>query len=162
MQNKVTHSSTIYYDFSFLCCSCVVQSPTRVQLFATPWTVAQHSSLSLTIFWSFPKFMSSVMPSNHLILCRLLLLLSSIFHSFRVFSSESTLHIRQLKYWSFSFSINPSKEYSGLISFKINWLDLLAVQRTLKRVLQHHSSKALLLPQLCLLYCPVSSSHICT
>ena len=141
MQNKVTHSSTIYYDFSFLCCCCVVQSPTRVQLFATPWTVAQHSSLSLTIFWSFPKFMSSVMPSNHLILCRLLLLLSSIFHSFRVFSSESTLHIRQLKYWSFSFSIILSNEYSGLISFKVDWFDLLAIQGTLKS-LYHYSLKA--------------------
>ena len=108
-----------------------------------PWTTAHQASLSLTNPWSLLKLMSiqSVMPSNHLILCRPLLLLPSIFPSVRVFSSESVLCIRWPKYWSFSFSINPSNEYSGLISFRIDWLDLLAVQGTLKSLLQHHSSK---------------------
>ena len=109
---------------------------------ATPWTAAQQASLSFTIFQSLLKLMSikPVMPSNHLILCRPLLLLPSIFPSIRVFSSESILHIRWSNYWS--FSISPSNEYSGLISFSIDWLDLLAVQGTLKSLLQHHSSKA--------------------
>ena len=103
--------------------------------------------LSLTISWSLLKLMSIglVMPSNHLILCRPLILLPSIFPSIRVFSNESVLHIRWPKYWSFSFSISPPNEYSGLISFKIDWLDLLAVQGTLKSLLQHHSSKASIL-----------------
>ena len=113
----------------------------------TPWTAAHQSSLSFTISRSLLKLMSieSVMPSNHLILCRPLLLLPSIFPSIRVFSSESALHIRWPKYWSFSFSISPSSEYSGLISFRMDWLDLLAVQGTLKSLLQHHSSKASIL-----------------
>ena len=121
-----------------------VQLLSRVQLFATPWTVARQSSLSFAISWSMLKFMSIelVMPTNHLILCLPLLLLPSIFPSIRVFSNESALCIRWPKYWSFSFSINPSKEYSGLISFRIDWFDLLAVQGTLKSLLQHHSSKA--------------------
>ena len=109
---------------------------------ATPWTAAPQASLSITNCWSLPKLISieSVMPSNHLILFYPLLL-PSIFPSIRVFSNESTLHIRWPKYWSFSFNINPSNEYSGLISFRMDWLDLLAVQGTLKSLLQHHSSK---------------------
>ena len=111
-----------------------VQSLSRVRLFATPWTVARHASLSITKSRSLLKLMSidSVMPSSHLILCHPLLLLPSIFPSIRVFSNESTLCIRWPKYWSFSFSISPSNEYPGLISFRIDWLDLLAVQGTLK------------------------------
>ena len=111
---------------------------------ATPWTAARQASLSITNSWSLPKLMSIelVMPSNRLILCCPLLLLPSIFPSIRVFSNESFLHIRWPKYWSFSFSISPSSEYSGLISFRMDWLDLLAVQGTLKSLLQHHSSKA--------------------
>ena len=124
-----------------------VQSLSCVQLFATPWTAAHQASLSITNSWSLPKLMSieSVMPSNHLILCHPLLLLPSIFPSIRVFSNESALHIRWPKYWSFSFSITPSSEHSGLISFRMDWLDLLAVQGTLKSLLQHHSSKASIL-----------------
>ena len=109
----------------------------------TPWTVALQASLSITNSWNLLKLMSIelVTPSNHLILCRPLLLLSSIFPRMRVFSNESVLHIRWPKYWSFSFSINPSNEYSGLISFRTDWFDLLAVQGTLKSLFQHHSSK---------------------
>ena len=119
----------------------------HVQLFVTPWTDAHQASLFKTNSQSLLKFMSieSVMPSSHLILCRPLLLLPSIFPSIRVFSNESVLHIRWPKYWSFSFSISPSNEYLGLISFRIDWLDLLAVQGTLKSLLQHHSSKASIL-----------------
>jgi len=108
---------------------------------------ARQSSLSITNSWSLLKLMSieSVMPSNHLILCHSLLLLPSIFPIFRVFSNESVLHIRWQNYWSFSFSISPSNKYSGLISFRMDWLDLLAVQGTLKSLLQHHSSKASIL-----------------
>ena len=121
-----------------------VQSLRCVRLFATPWTAAPQASLSIINSRSLPKLMSieSVMPSNHLILCRLLLLLPSIFPSIRVFSDESALHIRWPKYWSFSFNISPSNEHPGLISFRIGWLDLLAIQGTLKSLLQHHSSKA--------------------
>ena len=121
-----------------------VQSPSRVQLFVSPWTAARQASLSITNSWSLLKCMSIelVMRSNHLILCHPLLLLPSIFHSIRVFSNESVFHIRWPKYWSFSFSISPFNEYSGSISFKIDWFDLLAVQGTLKSLLQHHSSKA--------------------
>ena len=119
----------------------------RVWLFETPWTAAHQASLSITNTRSLLKLMSieSVMPSNHLILCCPLLLLLSIFPSIRVFSNESSLHIRWPKYWSFSFNISPSKELSGLISFRMDWLDLLAVQGTLKSLLQHHSSKASIL-----------------
>ena len=122
----------------------LLQLLNRVQLFATPWTAAHQASLSITNSWSPPRLMSieSVMPSNHLILCRPLLLPPSIFPSIRVFSKESVLCIRWPKYWSFSFSICPFNEHSGLISFKRNCLDLLAVQGTLKSLLQHHSSKA--------------------
>ena len=113
----------------------------------TPWTAALQTSLSITNSQSLLKLMSieSVMPSNHLILCHPLLFLPSIFPSIRVFSNESALHIRWPKYWSFSFSISPSNEYSGLISFRMDWLDLLAVQGTLKSLFQHHSSKASIL-----------------
>ena len=109
-----------------------VQSLSRVRLLATPWTVARQACLSITTSWSLPKFMSieSVMPSNHLILCHPLLLLSSVFPSIRVFWNESALPIRWPKYWSFSFNISPSNEYSGLISLRMDWLDLLAVQGT--------------------------------
>ena len=122
-------------------------SDSRVQYFADPWTAARQASLSITSSRSLLKLMSFelVMPSNHLILCHPLLLLPSIFPSIRVFSNESVLHIRWPKYWSFSFSISPSNEYSGLISFRIDWLDLLAVQGTLKSLLQHHNSKAFIL-----------------
>ena len=124
-----------------------VQLLSRVRLFATPWSAARQASLSITNSWSLPKliFIESVMPSNHLILCRPLLLLPSIFPSIRVFSNESALRIRWPKYWSFSFNISPSKEHPGLISFRMDWLDLLAVNGTLKSLLQHHSSKASIL-----------------
>ena len=121
-----------------------VQSLSRVQFFVTPWTAAHQAPLSTTNSQSLLKFMSTelVMPSHHLTLCRPLLLLPSIFPSIRAFSNESVLCIRWPKYWSFSFSIRPSNEYSGLISFRVDWLDLLAVQGTLKSLLQHHSSTA--------------------
>ena len=126
---------------------CSVQSLSHVQLFATPWTATHQASLSITTSQSLLKFMSikSVMPSNHLILCRPLLLLLSIFPNIRVFSNKSALRIRWPKYWSFSFNISPSNEHPGLISFRMDWLDLLAVQGTLKSLLQHHSSKASIL-----------------
>ena len=121
-----------------------VQSLSRVQFFATPWTAAHQASLSVTNSQSLLKLLSieSVMPSNYLILCRPLILPPSVFPSLRVFSNESVLCIRWPKYWSFSFSISPSNEYSGLISFRMDWLDLLAVPGTLKSLLQHRSSKA--------------------
>ena len=123
------------------------QSLSSVQLFATPWTTAHQTSLSITNSRSPPKPMSivSVMPSNHLILCRPLLLLPSTFPSIRVFSNESNLCIKWPKYWSFSFNISPSNEHPRLISFRMDWLDLLAIQGTLKSLLQHHSSKASIL-----------------
>ena len=121
-----------------------VQSLSHVQLFVTPWTATRQVSLSITNSQSLLKLMSieSVMTYNYLILCCPLLLLPSIFPSIRVFSNESVLHIRWPKYWSSSFNINSSNQYSGLISFRVDWLDLLAVQGTLKSLLQHHSSKA--------------------
>ena len=124
-----------------------VQSLSRVQLFVTPWTAACHASLSIINIRNLLKFTSIelVMPYNHPILCRPLLLLPSIFPSIRVFSNESALHIRWPKYWSFSFSISPFNEYSGLISFRMDCLDLLAVQGTLKNLLQYHSSKGSIL-----------------
>ena len=124
-----------------------VQSLSCVQLFATPWTAVHQASLSITNTQSLLKLMSieSVMPTNHLIFCHPLLLLPSIFPSIRVFSNESVLCIRWPKYWSLSFKISPSNEYSGLISFQMDWLDLLAVQGSLKSLLQHHSSKASIL-----------------
>ena len=124
-----------------------VQLLSCVQLFATPWTAARQASLPISNSQSLLKLMSieSVMLSNHLILCHPLLLLPSIFPSIRVFSNESALCIRWPKYWSFRFNISPSNEYSGLISFRMGWFDLLAVQGTLKSLLQHHSSKASIL-----------------
>ena len=121
-----------------------VQSLSRVWLFATPWTATCQPSLSITNSQSLFKCMSieSVMPSNHLIFCHPLLLLPSVFLSIRVFFNKSAFHIRWPKYWSCSFSISPSNEYSGLISFRIDWFDLLAVQGTLESLLQHHSLKA--------------------
>ena len=125
----------------------LVQLLSCVRLFATPWTAACQASLSITNSRSLLNFMSikSVMPSNHLLLCHPLPFLPSIFPSIRVFSKESVLRIRWPKYWSFSFSISPSNEQSGLISFRMDWLDLLGVQGTLKSLLQHHSSKASIL-----------------
>ena len=130
-----------------ICMFSSVQLLSRVRLFAVPWTAARQASLSMANCQSLLKLMSieSVMPSNHLILCHPLLLPPSVFPSIRVFSNESAVHIRWPKYWSFSFSIIPSNEYSGLISFRMDWLDLLAVQGTLKSLLQHHSSKASIL-----------------
>ena len=124
-----------------------VQSLSRVRLFATPWIAACQASLSITNSWGLLKLTSieSVIPSNHLILCHPLFLLPSILPSLRVFSNESVLHIRWPNYCSFSFSISPSNEHSGLISFRIDWLDLLAVQGTLNSLLQHHHSKASIL-----------------
>ena len=138
-----------------------VQSLSHIRLFATPWTVARQASLSFTISWNLLKLMSIklVMPSNHLILCHPLLLLPSIFPSIRVFSKESVLHIRWPKYWSFSFRIRSSNEYLGLISFRMDWLDPLAIQRTLKSLLQHHSSKASIL--WCSAFFIVHLSHPC-
>ena len=132
---------------SIFCPFSSVQLLSHVGLFATPWTEAWQASLSIVSSQSLLKLMSieSVMPSNHLILCHPLLLPPSIFPSIRVFSSGSVLHIRWPKYWSFSFSISPSNEYSGRISFRVDWLDLLAVQGTLKSLLQHYSSKASIL-----------------
>ena len=130
-----------------------------VWLFVTPRTTARQASLSITNSQSLPKLTSieSVMPSSHLILCHPLLLPPSIFPSIRVFSNESAFHIRWPKYWSFSFNISPSNEYSGLISFRMDWFDLLAVQGTLKSLLQHHSSKASILP--CSAFFIVQLSH---
>ena len=124
------------YLFSSVTQSCLT--------IAAPWTAACQASLSITKSWSLLKLMciELVMPSNHLILCHPLLLPPSLFPNIRVFSNESVLHIRQPKYWSFSFNLSPSNEYSGLISFRMDWFDLLAVQGTLKNLLQHHSTKA--------------------
>ena len=130
-----------------------VQSFSCVQLFATPWIAGRQDSQNLLKLMT----IDLVMPSNHLILYRPLLLLPSIFPSIRVFSNESVLHIRWSKYWSYSFSISPSIEYSGLISFRINWFDLLAVQGTFKSLLQHHSSKASILQ--CSAFFIVQLSH---
>ena len=140
-----------------------VQSLSRVWLFATPWTAACQDSLSITNSQSLLKLMSteSVMPSNHFILCHPLLLLPSIFPRIRVFSSKLVLCIRWPKYWSFSISISPSNEYSGLNSFRIDWFDLLAVQGTLKSLLQHHSPKASFLWHLAF-FMVTSNSHIHT
>ena len=136
-----------------------VQSLSHVRLFAAPWTAAHQASLSVTNSWSLPKLMSteSVMPSNHLILCHPLLFLPSIFPSTRVFPNKSALRIRWPKYWSFCFNISPSSEYPGLISFRMDWLDLLAVQGTLKSLLQHHSLKASILR--CSAFFTVQLSH---
>ena len=136
-----------------------VQLLSRVQLFATPWTAARQASLSITNSWSSLKLTSieSVMPSSHLIICHPLLLLPPIPPSIRFFSNESTLYMRWPKYWSFSFSISPTNEHPGLISFRMDWLDLLAVQGTLKSLLQHHSPKASILR--CSAFFTVQLSH---
>ena len=141
-----------------------VQLLSHVQFFATPWTGARQASLSITNAQSLFKLVSieSVMPSNHLILCRPLLLLPSIFPSIRVFSNESVFHIRWPNYWSFNFSISPSNEYSGLISLRMVWLDLLAVQGTLKSLLQHHSSKASFLRHSAFFIVQLSHSYMST
>ena len=135
------------------------QSLSCIQLFVTPWTAACQASLSITNSRSLPKLMSIelVMPSNHLILCRPLFLLPSIFPNITVFSNKSVLHIRWPKYWSFSFNISPFNEHSGLISFKMHWLDLLGVQGTLKCLLQHYSSKTSILQ--CSAFFIVQLSH---
>ena len=147
------YTLTTKYQFSS------VHLLSHVGLFATPWTTAHQASLSITNSWSLLKLMSIelVMPSNHLILCHPLLLPPSIFPSIRVFHNESVLHIRWPKYWSFSFNISPSNEYSGLISFRMDWLDLLAVQGTLKSLLQHHTSKTWILQ--CSAFFIVQLSH---
>ena len=140
---------SLYYYLCFITFHClksaifivvVIQSLSHIQLFMTPWTAARQVSVFITNSWNLLKLMSieSVMPSNHLILCCPLLLPSSIFPIIRVFSNESALRIRWPKYWSFSFSISPSNEHPGLISFRMDWLDLLAVQGTVKSLLQHH------------------------
>jgi len=141
-----------------------VQSLSHVPLFAIPWTAACQASLSIANSQSLLKLMSieSVMPSNHLILCCPLFLLPPIPPGIRVFSNESTLHMRWPKYWSFSFSSSPSNEYSGLISFKMDWLDLLAVQGTLKSLLQHHSSKASVLQHSAFFIVQFSHLHMIT
>ena len=146
--------SRLYITFSSF------QSLSRVRLFETPWSAAHQASLSITNSQSSLKLMSivSAMLSNCPILCHPLLLLPSIFPSIRVFSSESALHIRWPKYWSFSFNISASNEYSGLISFRMDWLDLLAVQGTLKSLLQHPSSKASIFLALSFLYSPTFTS----
>ena len=143
--------SSVSFDSSFHFKAIVrlfspVQSLSCVWLFVTPWIATRQASLSITNSWSLLKFMSieSVMPSKHLILCHPLLLPPSIFPSIRVFSNESALQVRWLKYWSFRFSISPSNEHSGLISFRMDWLDLLDVQGILKSLFQHHRSKALI------------------
>ena len=143
MHNK----SSTNGQFSSVTWVNLVQSLGRVQLFATPWTAELQASLSRTNCQNLLKLMSiaSVMPSNHVIFCHPLLLPPSIFSSIRVFSNESVLCIRWPKYWSLSCSISPSNEYSGLISFRMDWLDLLEVQGTLKSLIQHHSSKASIL-----------------
>ena len=143
---EVFSSQVVDYSY-FFCIFCSVQPLSHVQLFATPWTAACQASLSITNSQSLLKLMSveSVMPSNHLILYHPLVVLPSIFPSIRVFSNELALRIRWPKYWSFSFSISTSSEYSGLISLRMDWLDLLAVQRTLKSLLQQYSSKASIL-----------------
>ena len=163
---KFTLGNIFPRHFAFFCKSFLsslfssVQSLSCVQLFATPWTGARQASLSITNSWSLLKLMSikSVMPSNHLILHCPLLLLPSIFPSIRVFSNDSALLIRWPKYWSFSFNISPSSEHPGLISLRMDWSDLLAVQGTLKSLLQHHSSKASIL--LCSAFFIVQLSHL--
>ena len=144
--------------------SVVVQSLSHVRLFVTPWAASRQASLSITNSQSLLKLMpiKSVMPSNHLILCHPLLLLTSIFPSIRVFSNESALCIRWPKYWSFSFNISPSNEHPGLISFRMDWLYLFAVQGTLKSLLQHHSSKASILQPPAFFIVQLSHPHMTT
>ena len=156
---KIWYSSNIKANWIF----GSVQSISRVQLFLTPWTAICHASLSITDCWNLPKPMSieSVMPSNHLILC-CPLLLPSIFPTIRIFLNESALRIKWPKYWSFSFNISPSNERLGLVSFRMDWLDLLAVQGTLKSLLQHHSSKASILWHSAFFTVQLSHPHMTT
>ena len=160
--NSLIHSTNIIE--CFLNAISSVQLLSRVRLFATPWITARQASLSISNSQSLLKlmFIESVMLSSHPILCHPLLLLPSIFPSIRVFLNESVLHIRWPKYWSFSFSISPSSEYSGLISFRMDWLDLLEVQGTLKSLLQHHSSKASILQHSALFIVQLSHPHMTT
>ena len=153
-----------YYFILFVFRFSSVQSLSHVRLFATPWIAARQASLSITNSRSSPKLMciESVMPSSPLILCRPILLLPLIPPSSRVFSNESTLRMRWPKYWSFSFSISPSKEHPGLISFRMDWLDLLAVQGTCKSLLQHHSSKASILQRSAFFTVQLSNPYMTT
>ena len=153
-------TSSIFSSLQF----STVQSLSHVRLFVTPWTAAHQASLSITNSQSPPKPMSIelMMPPNHLILCHPLLLLTSIFPSIRVFSNESALHIRWPKYWSLSFNICPSNEHPGLISFRMDWLDLLVLQGTLKSLLQHHSSKASILGCSAFFIVQLSHSYMAT
>ena len=150
----------IFYNIQF----SSVQSLSRVRLFVTPWIAASQATLSITNSQSLLKLMSIelVMPSSHLILCCSLLLLPPVPPSIRIFSSESTLHIRWPKDWSFSFSISPSNEHPGLISFRMDWLDLLAAQGSLKSLLQHHSSKASILQHSAFFTVQLSHSYMTT
>ena len=161
--SQCEHESIFKYYLGVFVQFSSVQSLSCVQLFATPWTAAHQASLSITNSQNLLKVMSieSVMASNHLICCPLLLL-PSIFPSIRVFSNESALHLRWPKYWSSSFNISPSNEYSGLISFRMDWLDLLAVQETLKSLLQHHSSKASILWRLAFFIVQLSHPYMTT
>ena len=147
MGENLNFNNTDLYNCLVIQHLCSVQLLSHVRLFLTPRPVLCQASLSINNFWSLPKFMSfeSAMPANQLILCHPLLLLPSIFPSIRVFSHESALHISWPKYWSFSFNISPSNEHPGVISFRMDWLDFLAVQGTLKSLLQHHNSKASIL-----------------
>ena len=149
-KRRGTEREVIVKEYSTWTWILIVQSPIHVRLFATPWTAACQASLSLTISWSLPKFMSIalVMPSSHLILWCPLVLLPLIFPSIRDFSNESAVCIKWSKYWSFSYSISPSKEYSGVMSLTIDWFDLLAVQGTLRSLLQYHSLNEGALPSL--------------
>ena len=160
---KLSFSASLILIF-FILVFVLVQLLSCVQLFVTPWIAARQASLSITNSWRLLKLMSmeSVMSSNHLIICHPLLLLPSIFPSVRVFSSESALCVRWPKYWSFSFSIIPSKEHPGLISFRMDWLGLLAVQGTLKSLLQHHSSKASILWRLAFFTVQLSHPYMTT
>ena len=162
LQSHIVHLFSWQAEFFLYIIVLVVQLLSCVRLFATPWIAACQASLSFTVSQSLLKFMSieSVILSKHRILCHPLFLLPSIFPSIRVFSNESAVCIRWPNYWSFSFSISPSNEYPGLISFRIDWLDLLVVQGTCKDLLQHHSSKASIL--WCSTFYMVQLSHICT
>ena len=156
-----THWSFLIKPQSPLSQFSSVQLLSHVRLFATPWTGAHQASVIITNSWSLFKLMSIelMIPSNHLILCCPLLLPPSIFPSIRVFSNESTLHTRRPKYWSFSLSISPSNEHPGLVSFRMDWLDLLAVQGTYKSLLQHHSSKASILQWSAFFTVQLTSKH---
>ena len=147
LRNTIKSAAKTHFQSYFVFNNSSVQWLSSVRLFVTPWITAHQASLYITNSQSPPQPMSieSVMPSSHLIFCHPLLLLPPILPSIRVFSNESTLHVRWPKYWSFSFNISPSKEHPGLISFRMDWLHLLAVQGTLKSFLQHHSSKASIL-----------------